>query len=226
MVQAERVEKHQDTVYWVDIKLAQKKGFKLYQTRSNAVIFHDTLPAYIVSRKLLWWNLEKSHTRKYMYHLDHHRRFLSKVIGWKNWIQKSLEAAKTPNESNQNQKPNYQERWDPWVDKNPPRRSRKMSCLVTRTSSTRQDREEPWVDRNLSKIACRCLQKLKKTIKNGETRRWTRVHQNGGARHWFQSARTVTLRCEGSRTFPSSTARQKDRKSSSSRSTSSRLAAE
>ena len=27
------------------------------------------------------------------------------MIGWKNWIQKSLEAAQTPNESNQNQKP-------------------------------------------------------------------------------------------------------------------------
>ena len=39
-----------------------------------------------------------------MYHIDHHRRFPSKIIGWKNWIQKSLEAAKTPNESNQNPK--------------------------------------------------------------------------------------------------------------------------
>ena len=35
------------------------------------------------------------------------------IIGWKNWIQKSLAAAKTPNEFNQNRKPNYQERWDP-----------------------------------------------------------------------------------------------------------------
>ena len=36
---------HQDTVYWVDIKLAQKKGSKFYQTRSNAIILFDTLPA-------------------------------------------------------------------------------------------------------------------------------------------------------------------------------------
>ena len=28
--------KHQNTVYWVDIKLAQKKGLKFYQTRSNS----------------------------------------------------------------------------------------------------------------------------------------------------------------------------------------------
>ena len=38
--------RHQNTVYWVDIKLAQKKGFKIYQTRSNAIILDDTLPAY------------------------------------------------------------------------------------------------------------------------------------------------------------------------------------
>ena len=38
--------KHQDTVYWVDIQLAQRKGLKFYQTRSNAVILYDTLPAY------------------------------------------------------------------------------------------------------------------------------------------------------------------------------------
>ena len=30
--------KHQNTVSWVDIKLAQKKGLKFYQTRSNAII--------------------------------------------------------------------------------------------------------------------------------------------------------------------------------------------
>ena len=38
--------KHQNTVYWVDIRLAQKKGLKFYQTRSNAIILHETIPAY------------------------------------------------------------------------------------------------------------------------------------------------------------------------------------
>ena len=37
--------RHQDTVHWVNIKVAQKKGFKFYQTRSNAIILYDTLPA-------------------------------------------------------------------------------------------------------------------------------------------------------------------------------------
>ena len=42
--------RHQDTVYWVDIQLAQQKGFKFYQTRSNAIILYDTLPAYCIPK--------------------------------------------------------------------------------------------------------------------------------------------------------------------------------
>ena len=42
--------RHQDTVYWVDIQLAQRKGLKFYQTRSNAIILYDTLPAYCISK--------------------------------------------------------------------------------------------------------------------------------------------------------------------------------
>ena len=47
--------RHQNTVYWVDRQLAQRKGLKFYQTRCNAIILYDTLPAYcipkVVSRK-------------------------------------------------------------------------------------------------------------------------------------------------------------------------------
>ena len=49
----------------------------------------------IVARKLLWWNLEKSYTRKYMCHLGLLRRFLVKTIGWKNWIQQIQPKSKT-----------------------------------------------------------------------------------------------------------------------------------
>ena len=42
--------RHQDTVYWVDIQLTQRKGFKFYQTRCNAIILYDTLPAYCISK--------------------------------------------------------------------------------------------------------------------------------------------------------------------------------
>ena len=89
--------------------------------------------------------LEKSFTRKKMYHLDHHRRLPSKIIGWKNWIQMSLEVVKTPNKSNQNPKPNYQARRDLWVSNHLvclPRKSEKMSCLAAKA----QERWDLWMD--------------------------------------------------------------------------------
>ena len=42
--------RHQATVCWVDFQLAQRKGLKFYQTRSNAIILYDTLPAYCIPR--------------------------------------------------------------------------------------------------------------------------------------------------------------------------------
>ena len=41
--------RHQDAVYWVDINLAIAQGFKFYQTRSNAIILQETLPALLYS---------------------------------------------------------------------------------------------------------------------------------------------------------------------------------
>ena len=42
--------RHQDAVYWVDINLAIRKGLTFYQTRSNAIIFQGTLPAYCIQK--------------------------------------------------------------------------------------------------------------------------------------------------------------------------------
>ena len=39
-------------MYSVDIRLAQKKGLKFYQTRSNAIILHKTLPAYCIPKAI------------------------------------------------------------------------------------------------------------------------------------------------------------------------------
>ena len=38
--------RHQVSVYWIDINLAITKGLKFYQTRWNATILQETLPAY------------------------------------------------------------------------------------------------------------------------------------------------------------------------------------
>ena len=40
--------RHQDPVFWVDIDLAIQKGLTFYQTRSNAIILQETLPAYCI----------------------------------------------------------------------------------------------------------------------------------------------------------------------------------
>ena len=42
--------KHQDAIYRVDINLATKKGLTFYQTRSNAIILQETLPAYCIPK--------------------------------------------------------------------------------------------------------------------------------------------------------------------------------
>ena len=42
--------RHQDAVYWVDINLAMKKGLKFFQTRSNAIILQESLPAYCIPK--------------------------------------------------------------------------------------------------------------------------------------------------------------------------------
>ena len=42
--------RHQDAVYWVDINLAIKKVLTFYQTRSNAIILQETLPAYCIPK--------------------------------------------------------------------------------------------------------------------------------------------------------------------------------
>ena len=42
--------RHQDAVYGVDINLAIKRGLTLYQTRSNAIILQETLPAYCIPK--------------------------------------------------------------------------------------------------------------------------------------------------------------------------------
>ena len=47
---AQSMEKHQDAVYWVDINLAIEKGLKFYQSRSNAIILLETLPAYCIPK--------------------------------------------------------------------------------------------------------------------------------------------------------------------------------
>ena len=43
---------HKDQYDWIDIRLAQKKGLKFYQTRSNAIILYNTLLACCIPKAI------------------------------------------------------------------------------------------------------------------------------------------------------------------------------
>ena len=58
--------RHQDTVYWVDIRLAQRKGFKFYHTRCNAIVLYDTLPAYCISKVVVMESGEIIHEKVFV----------------------------------------------------------------------------------------------------------------------------------------------------------------
>ena len=58
--------KHQDTLYWVDVQLAQRKGLKFFQTRCNAITFYDTLPAYCISKVVVMDSEEIKHEKVYV----------------------------------------------------------------------------------------------------------------------------------------------------------------
>ena len=58
--------RHQDAVYWVDINLALKKGLKFYQTRSNAIILHEILPAYCIPKAVMMETGEVIYEKVYM----------------------------------------------------------------------------------------------------------------------------------------------------------------
>ena len=57
--------KHQNTVFWVDIKFAQRKRFKFYQTRCNAINLYDTLPAYCISKVIMMESGEITYEKVY-----------------------------------------------------------------------------------------------------------------------------------------------------------------
>ena len=78
--------KHQNTVYWVDINLALKKGLKFYQTRSKAIILYHTFPAYCIGKPsdTKWRN----HVRKSIWIIstaseDFFEKWLDERIGFR-----------------------------------------------------------------------------------------------------------------------------------------------
>ena len=73
--------RHQNAVYWVDIDLAVEKGLKFHQTRSNAIILQETLPAYCIPKvgrlKKSWRSLIRKSVHV---HLGLHRPVLKDLL--------------------------------------------------------------------------------------------------------------------------------------------------
>ena len=122
--------KHQNIVYCVDIKLAQQKGFKFYQTRSNAIILYDTLPGHCIPKAIMMETGEIIYEKEYMRHFDLLRRFF-KTIGCRNWVQKLLEMVKTPNKPNQKPKIQLFLQEDLFWQSNRPVRVLRKSTIVS-----------------------------------------------------------------------------------------------
>ena len=72
----------QDTVYWVDQQVAQRKVLKFYQTTSNAIILYDTLLAYCIPKVVVMDFGEIIYKKVYM--SPQLPPKISKITGWKN----------------------------------------------------------------------------------------------------------------------------------------------
>ena len=97
--------KHQNTVYWVDVKLAQKKGFKFCQTRSNAIILYDTLPVHCIPKAIMMESGEVIYEKVYA-----SPRFPPKISYKNNWMKELCSEVAGGSEDSQqpNQKPKIQ----------------------------------------------------------------------------------------------------------------------
>ena len=170
--------KHQNTVYWVDIKLAQKKGLKFYQTRSNAIILDNTLPAYCIPKAV------RMETGEIIYEkLYESPRPPPKISLTNDWMKELGSEVARQAEDNQPNQPNP----------NPIYRT--VRPVVTEQTSRSSAQE---IDTRFS-LDCKntyLFERLKKrqrhrqrrrcrSSQNGETRWWTSVPPARGDRHRF-----------------------------------------
>ena len=146
--------KHQNTVYWVDINLLKRMEISSIR-RDRTPTSCTTHSQPIVSRRLSRWKLVKSYTRKCMRHSGLLRRFPSKTIGCRNWVQKLLDMVKTPNKPKPNQRPQIQllEQGDLFRQNNRPVRVLRKSTNVSYLAAKAPMKEQG----DLFIIVCQCL---------------------------------------------------------------------
>ena len=169
--------RHQDTVCWVVVfQFARRKGLKFYQTRCNAIIVYDTLPAYCISKIVLMESEEMTYEKVYV-SLRPPPTISFKDKWMKEWDSEVAGSSKDSRRIQPKPKTQFSRTVRPVGGQESTKEIEKGTSFVTKTSSTQQERWD---------------------------RRWARVHQGEGARHWLQSTRIATCSCERSRTSPSS----------------------
>ena len=72
--------KFQITVCWVGIKIDLKKELKFFQTRSNAIILHETLPVFCIP-KVVRMETGEVIFERFLRHLGYVQRFHSNITG-------------------------------------------------------------------------------------------------------------------------------------------------
>ena len=71
---------HQNTAYWANMMVAQRKGLTFYQTRSNAIIFHSTSFAVCVEKVVAMHSGEELFNKLYEYLRLPHRIVLKPAL--------------------------------------------------------------------------------------------------------------------------------------------------
>ena len=56
---------HPNTVYWCNLSVAQSKGLQFYETRSNAIIYYNILPAMCIEKVVVVKSGEELYSKTY-----------------------------------------------------------------------------------------------------------------------------------------------------------------
>ena len=143
-------------MHWVDILFAQRKGLQFYQTRSNATILHDTLPAYCISKVVVRRSEEIVYQKVYV-----SPRPPPKISYEDNWMcDLDSDVAGSSKDTQRIQpkpKTHLSSTGRMWARVHKGNRETYYVCLVKknmRMSQTQQVRGDPYVDQNPQSVAC------------------------------------------------------------------------
>ena len=214
---------------------SKEGGFKLYQTRSNAIIVYDTLPACCISKGYHFGNwrnqIRESICVTSTSPEDVIWRQLDERIGFRScWRCSRLQQTqpKTKHLSVRTGRPVL-------AEQSSGSSAQEIDKRVLLGSESTNERTRRLVFQLCASVCWtfrsrqgRRRKRRSRSCKNGETRwKWTihrLLHTARGNRHWLQSVWIATCSCETSRRLPCSRTREEDRESSSSTRSSRRFA--